>query len=149
MKLETPLFLEHTFPIPAFTTTCCYPILSSQPGAVKTVGARVCCETAVVRDEHLSVSSICLLKHWLWHFFRQNTREMTPERQNIIAFLRECFASVTCLSETISFGGSDENHIVLELFIVSASPSTGSSMGSLILPTASPLLSGAWYAHAE
>ena len=66
-------------------------------------------------DEHLSVTSICFLKHWLWHFFRHNTREVTPERQNIIAFLRECFASVTCLSETISFGGSDESHIILEL----------------------------------
>lgn len=62
VNLETPLFLEHTFPIPAFTTTCYYPILSSQPGALKTVGDRVLCETAVVLDEHLSVTSICFLK---------------------------------------------------------------------------------------
>ena len=48
VNLETPLFLEHTFPIPAFTTTCYYPILSCQPGAAKTVGDRVLCETAVV-----------------------------------------------------------------------------------------------------
>lgn len=62
-----------------------------------------------------ALSPASVLWNWLWHFFRHNTREMTPERQNIIAFLRECFASVTCLSETISFGGSDENHIILEL----------------------------------
>lgn len=115
VKLETLLFLEHTFPIPAFTATCYYPVVSSQPGTVKTLGDRVLRDTAVMLDEHLSVTSICFLKHWLWHFFRHNTREVTPERQNIIAFLRECFASVTCLSETISFGGSDENHIILEL----------------------------------
>lgn len=80
-------------------------------GTELSVTDRALCDTPLwLTNNSLSLSSV------FWNtgsdIFKHNIRKVSPERLNVTAFLRECFAVLTCLSEILSIWEVNENCII-------------------------------------